>query len=214
MPGTKPGIVIGMGLATMLLLAATAPAQSMHLPSFSATVVSRNGGHTMRSKFYQRGLKQRTDPQMKGRAAGSYSLMFLDTHKSYTVMPAAHMCLEMQLPQTTAAQIATMAAQAKKDTQVTDLGPATITVAGKSYATEHKKIIYKQANGQHFTIEEWALRHPANIPVKLVTHMPGGQTSTTTYENINTSAPSASLFQAPAHCRKMPGMGGMARPRP
>jgi len=175
---------------------------------YSATTVTTvEGGHTLSAKIYKRGLKMRMEPQTPGRSAGMYQILLLDQHKVYMVMPQAHMCMEQDMPALTQAQLLA-AAQTGKGVVVTDVGAQTITVAGKSYACEHKRVASTTTNGTRYVVDVWLASALHEFPVQEVMQAQG-KTVRIQYENVSLAAPAASLFVPPTNCHGMPGLGGM-----
>ncbi len=167
---------------------------------YSAVMVIHTGGKTIRQNVAKRGLKYRQIMQIPGRPPMT-TLMMLDTHKMYMIM-SPQMCMESPLGQMP--PLAQLQQEAKKQGHVKDLGPATITVGGHSYATEHLRMTYTTKKGQTFTSDVWTANALHHFPVQIET--PDGKTRIT-YQNIKLSSPSAALFIPPANCHSMGGMG-------
>ncbi|HUX68163.1 MAG TPA: hypothetical protein VMV31_11810 [Terriglobales bacterium] len=201
----------GLLLGGMVLLTAPLAAQgsSPFGPTdYSATmVIQLPTGGRQRMEIAKRGMAWRTTLAMGGRGGSMYTLMLLDKKVMYMVMPQG-MCMQRGLGDLPPGAMLDEAA--KQHAQVTDVGPETVTIAGKSYATEHRRVQATDAQGQSRVMEVWTANDLQNFPVKEVMAGKGG-TTTVEYEDIDLTAPAAALFAPPAHCGGMPGMPGRGR---
>ena len=167
--------------------------------NYSAVLVIHTGTGTMRMAVAKRGMEWRQSMPM---SHGAYELMLFDEKKIFVVMPQAHMCMSHVFPSAPPAGV--LAEAEKHHAKVTDLGPATVQVGGKTYACEHRRVDYTDKSGQRYLMDVYTANALENFPVKM-TMAARGKTTTVEYEDIRLSPPPAApLFIPPAHCIATP----------
>ncbi len=170
---------------------------------YSATMVMHtSNGKTMTMKVAKLGNRYRSVMTMPGRPQTVTHIMQLDTKKMFMIM-SNNMCMEMPLRQMPTLE--QMQQESNAHSKVIDLGPATITVDGRSYATEHRRMTYTADNGKSYTSDVWTANSLHNFPVQIVSQ--DGKMRIT-YHDISLNPPPAALFVPPANCRSMGGMFG------
>ena len=197
-------------LASLLLaglLAAQGTGQMFGPANYSAVmVIHLKDGATQSMDIAKQGTKWSSQIQMPGHGS-MHQIILFDQKIMYMVMP--QMCMSRPLPSLPPAGVLDEAY--RNHAQITDLGPATVAVGGKSYACEQRKVVYTDKTGTGWVMYVFTANDLQNFPVKMImtSH---DSTTTVTYEQISLTPPADSLFVPPAHCGAMPAMPGMPGP--
>jgi outer membrane lipoprotein-sorting protein len=196
--------MLWMGLLFLVPFACAQQSNAYGPQNYSAVMVIHNGKKIQQMFMDKRGMKLRTSMQTsKGKTAFT-QIVLLDQRTAYMVLP--QMCMQSELKDLPPVGVLEEAQQAH--TKITDLGPETITVGGKSYACEHRRVLYTDAQGKQYVSDVWNAKDLQDFPVQIVS-VSNGKTSRITFEDIKLTAPDESLFVPPANCRPMKGiMGG------
>lgn len=186
------------------LLAAQGTGQMFGPSSYSAVmVIHLKDGATQSMNIAKQGTKWSSQIQMPGQGS-MHQIILFDQKIMYMIMP--QMCMSRPLPNLPPAGILDEANQ--NHAQITDLGPATVAVGGKSFACEQRKVVYTDKTGVAYVMNVFTANDLQNFPVKMIMTS-RGSTTTVTYEQIDLGAPAATLFEPPANCRAMPAIPGM-----
>ncbi len=178
--------------------------------AYTATMVMRSSttSREVVQKIYRNGDELRTQLEMNGKPSASYSVVLMDRHQAYMVMPQAHMC--MSIPLSPQLSSAALMQEGESMSSVADAGAGT----AQGHLCDIKQVVYHPKQGMPSSARIWLAKDLRNFPVKEVITGPHGETTTITYKDIQLSAPDASLFAKPSNCRAMPSFGGMHVPRP
>jgi outer membrane lipoprotein-sorting protein len=176
--------------------------------AYSATMVMRSSttSREVVQKIYRNGDELRTQLQMNGKPAPSYSVVLMDRHQAYMVMPQTNMC--MSIPLSPQLSSATLAQEAENMVSVTDAGAG----IAEGHVCDVKQVVYHQKQGLPTSAKIWLAKDLQNFPVKEVISGPHGETTTVTYKDIQLGSPDPALFAKPSNCRTMPSFGGMPLP--
>ena len=148
-------------------------------------------------------MKLRTSMQTSRGKTAFTQIVLLDQHMAYMVLP--QMCMQSELKDLPPVGVLEEAQRA--NTKITDLGPETITVGDKSYACEHRRVVYTDPQGTQYVCDVWNAKDLQEFPVQIVS-VSNGKTSRITFAGIQLTAPDESLFVPPTNCRPMKGILG------
>lgn len=189
------------------VLTAQGTGQMFGPANYSAVmVIHLKGGATQSMDIAKQGTKWSSQIEMPGHGS-MHQIILFDQKMMYMVMP--QMCMSRPMPDLPPAGVLDEAY--RNHAQITDLGPATVSVGGKSYACEQRKVVYTDNTGAGYVIYVFTANDLQNFPVKMImtSH---GSTTTVTYEQISLTPPAATLFVPPANCNSMPAIPGMPGP--